>query len=272
MSRTLVENLPNETFYEIFDYFDSYEIYHSFSNLNHRFQQLINSSSLLLKIKFDWLLQMTETFPKNYEHIIHLNKSQIFSIYIWSSEYTYQILSLFDFDSSFTCLESIAFSLYEPELLTLLIPKLTCLPRLFSLTIDSASHQKDLGDIYQLIFKLPKIKYIKFTAAEFNDFYITDLLPTATDEQTSSVEHLIIDHECDLKDLFKIISYTPQLRRLKLSMLINKNKRIQDTKPMILSNLIHLSIYADEITFNEFKIFINQIKFKIIIFVIVYSR
>ena len=47
-----IENLSNEIFYEIFDYFDGCDIYQAFSNLNYRFQQLIHSPSLLFKIEF----------------------------------------------------------------------------------------------------------------------------------------------------------------------------------------------------------------------------
>ncbi len=40
-----------------------------------------------------------------------------------------------------------------------------------------SSTQKDLGDIYQLIFNRPKLKYMKFTAMESNDFDITISFP-----------------------------------------------------------------------------------------------
>jgi hypothetical protein len=39
------------------------------------------------------------------------------------------------------------------------------------------STQKDLGDIYQLIFNRPKLKHMKFTPMESNDFDITILFP-----------------------------------------------------------------------------------------------
>ncbi len=50
-SITCIKNLSNECFYEIFDYLDGCQIYEAFSNLNYRFQQLLNSSSLLFNIK-----------------------------------------------------------------------------------------------------------------------------------------------------------------------------------------------------------------------------
>ncbi|CAF4404312.1 unnamed protein product, partial [Adineta steineri] len=166
-------------------------------------------------------------------------------------------------DSSFTCLESIAFNVDEPKLLTLLIPKLTCLPRLFSLKINLESDQKDFGDIYQLIFKLPKLKYIKLTVEHSDQFDTTVSLPIATNQQISPIEDFIIDHECAFHDIFNIISYIPHVRHLKFVNLINKNERIEDIKPIMLSNLTHLSINADEISFNKFKTFIIHLNSKL---------
>jgi hypothetical protein len=59
-----MENLSNEIFYEIFDYLHAYQINEAFSNLNYRFKQLINSSLLLYKLKFDQSMS-AEIYAKN---------------------------------------------------------------------------------------------------------------------------------------------------------------------------------------------------------------
>jgi hypothetical protein len=100
----LIENLSNEFFYEIFDYLNGYEIYQSFSNLNYRFQQLLNSSSLLFKIKLDHSTS-EEIFMKQ---IILLNRHQIFSFHISLTLHIKQWFSSFTFDSSFYRLESLS--------------------------------------------------------------------------------------------------------------------------------------------------------------------
>ncbi|CAF1075962.1 unnamed protein product, partial [Rotaria sordida] len=48
------EDLPNEVFYEILDYLDGCHAYEAFSNLNTRFEYLLNSSSLPLKLHFSF--------------------------------------------------------------------------------------------------------------------------------------------------------------------------------------------------------------------------
>ena len=47
----MIENLSNELFYEIFDYLNGLDIYRSFYQLNHRFNELLIQSSILYKIK-----------------------------------------------------------------------------------------------------------------------------------------------------------------------------------------------------------------------------
>ena len=71
-SVTSIENFSDELFYEIFDYLDSYNIYEGFSNLNSRFQQLLNSSSLLFKINDKFPIE-NDIFMKNLKQIIRFN-------------------------------------------------------------------------------------------------------------------------------------------------------------------------------------------------------
>jgi hypothetical protein len=75
---TSIENLSNELFHDIFDYLEACEIFFAFSNLNQRFHQLLNSSSLLLKIKFN--ITTVELYNDICRQIVLLNQQQIFSI------------------------------------------------------------------------------------------------------------------------------------------------------------------------------------------------
>jgi len=123
---TSMENFSNELFYEIFDYLDSCDIYQAFSNLNDRFQRLLNSSSLLFKTTFH---------RSTFKQMIRFNKNQILSIHFLSSTHKKMISSL-NIDCLFTRLESLVFLSIEPDILISLLPKLIHLPRLFSLTIN----------------------------------------------------------------------------------------------------------------------------------------
>ncbi|CAF4177326.1 unnamed protein product [Rotaria magnacalcarata] len=73
-SITSIEDLSNEIFYEIFDYFNGDEIVKTFSKLNSRFQQLLHSSSILIKTHF-YLFYYEEMLNKDHKLEIFSNKS-----------------------------------------------------------------------------------------------------------------------------------------------------------------------------------------------------
>ncbi|CAF1524429.1 unnamed protein product [Rotaria sordida] len=77
-SITCIEDFSNEIFYEIFDYFNGYEIIEKFSNLNSQFDKLLYSSLLLIKTHF---------FLFHYQKkiISTFNKLEIFSTKIYSN-------------------------------------------------------------------------------------------------------------------------------------------------------------------------------------------
>ncbi|CAF1082169.1 unnamed protein product [Rotaria magnacalcarata] len=51
-SITCIEDFSNEIFFEIFNYFNGYEIVEKFSTLNSQFDKLLHSSSFLIKTHF----------------------------------------------------------------------------------------------------------------------------------------------------------------------------------------------------------------------------
>jgi hypothetical protein len=78
LSITTIENLSNELFHEIFDDLDGCRIYQAFSNLNQYFQQLITSSSPLLKIQYSCSTEKDQ-FTNQWRPIVSHHQSQIFS-------------------------------------------------------------------------------------------------------------------------------------------------------------------------------------------------
>ncbi|CAF4980687.1 unnamed protein product [Rotaria sp. Silwood1] len=255
-----IENLSNEIFYEIFDYLDGCNIYQIFANLNSRFEKLLNSSSLLFKIKIRPTLK--ERFIKNYKEIILFHKNQILSIHFSSVVY-HQMISLLNIDCSFNRLESLVFDSIQPFILTPLLSKLIHLPRFFSLTIDTQKTLHNLIHVYRLIFDLPKLQYLRLFAMETNDTSITVSLPININNQFSTIKHLVIDHPCAFNELFSIISYTPQITRLSFIHKAYSTFKTDIISPIILSNLTHLSIYGDHLQFDKVQMFITKIDAKL---------
>jgi len=255
-----IENLSNELIYEIFDYLDGYDLYQAFSNLNHHFQQLINSSCLLFKIKF-YRHKPGDILKNNLKQMIHYNKQQIYSIHLFMEYDTDKFFSsIFIIDSSFNRLESLALSELDPDAFRSIMVKLPLLPRLFSLTINMCYASRDLTDTYELIFALPVLKYCKFATGDED---LTVSLPIATNQQFTPIEYLVLDHCCTFHELLAITSYTPELRRLKFTHDLDGDRIIQTISPMTLSNLTHLSIHVYNLTFDTFEIFINKLYAKL---------
>src|SRR5207248_3088402 len=114
-------------------------------------------------------------------------------------------------DRSFNHLESIVlYGIKLDQLLSLLIDFMD-ISRLFSLNSHLIGDYEDLDDVYELIFKLFSLKYMKLSSVIDKRI---ELLSVATSKQISTIEHLNINYGCTLDELNVILSYTPYLRRL----------------------------------------------------------
>ncbi|CAF2573922.1 unnamed protein product [Rotaria sp. Silwood2] len=81
----------------------------------------------------------------------------------------------------------------------------------------------------------------------------------AINKQQSTIEYFSIHHRCTLNELYAIISYTPQLRRLNLCHKFEIDSNIRTILPITLSNLTNVSIHMHHEKFDEFEIFIRKI-------------
>jgi hypothetical protein len=260
MSITSIENLSNEFFYEIFDYLDAWDIYYAFSNLNYRFQQLLDNSSILYKIKLMDHSIENEVLINNWTQIMNLNRKQIFSIHLLMSLNLNRLLSTLFIDSSFHRLQSLVLIKPKPDTLMLILEELISLPHLCSLTIEALYRLKDLTDIYHMILALPMLTYYKIST-----FYsgLCISLPMSTNEHSSRLEYLIIDYCCTFNELSTILSYSPQLCHLNFIESRKINATIESIFPFISTNLTFLRIRVWHVKFDEFEIFIRQIRPKL---------
>ncbi|CAF1134371.1 unnamed protein product [Rotaria sordida] len=249
---TSIENLSIEMFYEIFDYLNGYEIYQAFSNLNHYFQQLINSSSLLLKFKIN------SPSAELYKQLTLINKHKILSFNIRLTYKSSELFTSYLIDSSLDHLESLVLIEFKTTILISLLMKLTCLPRLFSLTIRTFDTWYELSEIYYLIFALPKLIYIKCSPSEVGGAIS---LPIATNQKSSTIEYIVIDHFCTLPELCAILSHIPQLRYCHFREVYDADPMNIDTTIQIkLFNVICISMKDCEIKFDTFEQLIREIE------------
>ena len=243
-----LEDVSNEIICEIFDYLDTREIFEAFINLNQRFQNFLLHSHLPLKMQNSQASK--QSFELLCQQMIIPNKHRMLSLYLSNRLESIHFFTLNILDSSFYRLESlILHEIQYNEILTIL-PSLTHLPQLFSLTISLDNVLNDIKEIYSLIFRLPMLKYNKLSGEKL---YQADFIPIVINEQSSSIECLVINYDCRLQELYAILSCTPKLRRLTCLNLF-------DNKGDLSSPLFYLKYLSIGHCHLEFDVFENLIQ------------
>ncbi len=241
------EDLSNELIYEIFDYFDGLFIYEIFSKLNSRFHSLFIHSALRLKIKFP--LTSKSFFQSRCQHFITPNIQRIISLNI--SRYFLDFFSI----NQFSSLESLTIDQIQSEKIYSIIHQLTSLPRFSSLSIHSLDYFQDENTIYLSIFHLIKLIFCKLTFPSGGE-----RIPLSISTHSySNLEYLILNGHCRLDQLISILSYTPQLRQLSCQYLYGSGY----TEINFPLNLMNISLILYRILFDELKLFLSKIGFRL---------
>jgi hypothetical protein len=262
-----IENLSNELFYDIFDYLDGYDILNAFSNLNIRLKNLLDYSSLLLKIK----ISSKSTLQIRCKLFIIPNRSRIISLNFADESILDRFIVHCTINSSFQRLQSINLNSLPAYKCVVLLFDLISLPRLSSLTCSLTSCFLDVSYIYRIIFRFQYLNYFKLSLPIIEDLEdFEQVIFVAEKQQLSQIEYLIIDHCCTLNDFLSIISFTPRLRRLTCQTLFETNENIgRDDILLTLTNLTHVTIEKCELKFDVLEIFIKKICSQLRVFRIV---
>ena len=250
-----MENLPNDLFYEIFEYLNGCDLIQAFSQLNQRFEYLIQYSSLPLAIEFTSKSQAK--LEENCRNVIIPYKHRIRSLHLYNSTVIGNFFRICTIDGSFTCLKSIALSEISRENAIAAIFCMKSLPKLSSLTIElEDDYDPDGSIIFELIFQLPTLKYLSITASPW-EFDID--IPIAINSKPSPIERMILNVYFRVSELITIVQHTPKLKylsciRIDDSVDINLN----DQSPL-LTELTHLSIKNFQADFTEFEYLMKRI-------------
>ncbi len=137
-----------------------------------------------------------------------------------------------------------------------MLKSLATLPRLLSLTINAYNFNGKSSNIYQLIFSLPHLKSNKLIIDE-DDSSIS--LRMAANQQISSIEYFIIDHNCVFNDILILLSYTPQIRRLKFFNTNYIDQSLNNFWKIKLINLTHICLEMCYVEFYCLEMFITKI-------------
>jgi hypothetical protein len=114
---------------------------------------------------------------------------------------------------------------------------------------------QDENAIYRSIFHLPKLIFCKLTFPSGGERIP---LPIAT-YSYSNLEYLILNGHCRLDQLISILSYTPKLRHLSCQYLYGSGY----TEINFPWNLTSVSLILYRISFDEMKLFLSKIGFRL---------
>ncbi|CAF1052724.1 unnamed protein product [Adineta ricciae] len=251
---TAVEYLSNELFLEIFDYLDAYHIWKAFTNLNKRFQDLLSSSSLRLKV----IMKSNDQSPGCDDQVncIVQHKHQLASLSLYDSTFIDQFFQTITCGSFFQRLESVVLENLKPRDLLPILLKLIRVPRLslLMLTVCNGNAIPDFSNAYRLILGLPMIQYIKLRYLGPTPL----LLLRNISDQYSTLKRLNLDHTCQSADLVYLLSYTPCLSHLRCRTL-KPSQQMNEKLAVSVPYLTYLFLEECDLHFYELEIFIKKL-------------
>jgi hypothetical protein len=258
-SRSHFEDLSNEIIYDILDFLDGCHAYEAFSNLNARFDRLLQWPSRLLKINL--VFSSKGAFEHRCKTILASNIDRIISLHLSTVLSIHLFLKLFSINS-FIRLESLTLDSIQSDDLDSLLLTLTFLPRLFSLSIMTVDCLKDENLTFGLIFNLPVLKYVKCwfpTRVRFDGSRFYGFPRRAIgQQQNETIRHLITNQDCYL-DQLGVLSCIPKLHRLSCKRGC-KDVNIRAEVLMIPTDLTHISINEGcRLLFDQFELFISKL-------------
>ena len=248
-----IENFSSEILYEIFTYLDGFDISRSFTKLNQRFESLVNNKSFLMNIK----IKSTSIFDDHYGEFLQFHSYHIRSLHIFNVEIVNKLVCSSIINRRFNRLESIKINPISIHRLIVLLFNLQFLPCLSSLTIEIDYFDGTIGDIYQMIYRLLNLKYLKIGIECHEDLYL-DIHPMIN-ERFSSIEYLVISHGFCLDQVYDLLSYTPRLSHLYCSNIIKSRERMNKNILVNLPNLIYFTATIEEMEFDLLEEFLLKI-------------
>ncbi|UJR20059.1 hypothetical protein I4U23_023193 [Adineta vaga] len=247
---TTLEDLSNELIYDIFDYLLDHHAFQAFYNLNIRFQNLFLNSTFPIKINISFISK--PNLQHYFTHIIKpcTNRIEYFQL---SNSCIDPCSLLFSIMKNLTQLSTLILNHIEANYIESMLNHLLSLPSLSSLTIVSIDNIIDKNNIYYKLLRLLKLKYCQL-CIELLQCPKSFLVPI---NEFSTIEYFFINHEISIDQLFILLSYVPQLRRLSLGNL-RESKVNQIGKHSInLNHLTNVSLKLDRVPFHELEILVR---------------
>ncbi|CAF4039038.1 unnamed protein product [Adineta steineri] len=262
---TCFEDLDNEHFYEIFEYFDYISSYEIFFNLNQRFRNLFINLPHPIKIKFSSLSK--SIFKSAYENIILPYQHKIQVLYL-SNPFIIDFFLLSNpLIQKFIHLQTFIIEDIESKYLENLLNDLLLLPNLSTLVIMCKHHYvSNRNNLYKQIFRLSTLKYCKLSLNPGKMFeYVSRegsdrISPNTETNRFSPITHLVIEDTIVLYELSALLSHVPRLRHLSINRLCTSRLDVQpNICPIVSQKLTHVYLHLGNVYFDVFELLIKNI-------------
>lgn len=250
---TCLEDISNEIIYETFDFLDYDQTYKAFSNLNQRFQNLVTHSNFPIKIKL--LSTSNSNFRHYHTQTLMPNQHRIKSLHLSNPFLIDHVFSSICHGLKLIELETLILDKIQSTYVEHLLKHLLVLPYLSTLIINCEDNVKNKNNLYDEIFRLPRLKFCKLS---LNELIQSEPLPMATNEY-SPIERFILISTYPMNDLNNLLSYIPHLKYLSLHS--SNYHRIQQMEQYssALIHLTHVSISGLDIPFDLFEIMVQSL-------------
>ena len=247
------EDLSNDILYEIFDFLDFCQACDAFTPLNQRFQNLFTHCNLPIKIKLTSISR--STFSRYNKRILMPNLNCIKSLHMSNPFVIDHMLPSLSNGLKLTQLETLILEKIQWTILKNLLKSPLPLSYLSSLIIDCEDLVENRKNLYEEIFRFPRLKYCKLSINEYNR---SEPLPLATN-QFSSIEHFILITKDSLYDLPHLLSYMPHLKKLSIQSNGNFSPEQMQQSSSVLLHLTHLSLTNCNIPFNLLSLMVESL-------------
>jgi hypothetical protein len=241
-----LESLANELLLDLFEFLPVVHLFRAFYGLNSRFDTL-----LLIHYR-NYCIDFRSVSKRDFDIVcqkyLPLIGDRIISLRLSDDNETPKQTNLFlsyKFNfRQFTNLQSLTLShLYSKETLRKLMIECHYLPHLTHLTFTECefkNQDKDISDILNNIWNLPKLIHCHFHSRLENCTYMNPLMPSVT---STSLEYFSIDsYSYNLNDLACLFQHTPRLRHLSIEIWDHSlDRQLSFTVPSI--TVLNVKVY-----------------------------
>lgn len=242
-----LEDLPNEILWIIIEYIPAMDLFHTFYNLNQRFNIILR----LIHYRFNLLYTNKNQFNYFLDQILdNIEINYIESFYIDDISSRLNVINKFQ--------NLISLTIYHLRTKNLGLLANSVLPKLIQLNSlrlysEFTLKDSDINSLTNVIFS-NQMSSLVYCYLAFQDFGQMTFNHLNINDKNISLKHLIIDQWCRLKDFVQLLYFIPNIQYLTVRLFDLNTKVYQisiDDYSILVPHLIYLRAKISQISFSN---------------------